>query len=81
MPATVVHALAVRPDDAGGAKVRATIREGALAPGDELWFGPAGASRRTVTVRSLTPGRRHLLLELDGAGLGELQAGDYLYRD
>lgn len=81
MPATVVHALAVRPGGPDVVQVRATVREGALAPGDVVWFTSRAAERRTVRVRAVIPGRRHLLVELEGPHVAELHGGGYLYRD
>ena len=81
MPVTVVHALAVRITEAGTARIRATLRAGALAEGDDVWFVSRAAVRRTARIRAVAPGRRHLVVELEGPHLGDLHAGVYLYCD
>lgn len=81
MPATVIHALVVRATGPRSAQLRTTLREGEIAPGDEVWFTSANAQQQTAVIRAVAQGRRHLLVDIEGPHVADLPAGSYLYRD
>ena len=76
---TTVHVLALREEEGSPLVAQTTIRAGSVVAGQELWFLAVDGSRQTISVLSVTEGKRRMTLELEGPAADKLYKGVYLF--